>query len=69
MEAEQARGVDLNEIRKAFALGDALRGEELMHAALDAGLGWDVETRVVAEGYAARFSSGSQSVDGSLAQA
>ena len=67
MSGDLSGSIDLNEIRAAFELGEASRGEELMHAALDAGLGWDVVTRAVAEGYAARFGRTSQSADGTLA--
>ena len=42
-------------IRQAFASGRSADGEDLLAAALEAGVPWDVATRAVAEGVARRF--------------
>jgi hypothetical protein len=45
----------IDEIRSAFASGNSATGEELLLAALEAGMPWDVATRAVAEGVASHF--------------
>jgi hypothetical protein len=45
----------VDEIRSAFASGKSATGEELLLAALEAGMPWDVATRAVAEGVASHF--------------
>ena len=40
------------EIRQVFASGNRVSGEQLLLAALDAGLSWDAATRAAAQGEA-----------------
>jgi hypothetical protein len=47
----------LDAIERAFASGRSAAGEELLAAALDAGLPWEAVTRAVADGVTARYAT------------
>lgn len=55
MSSPPVREALLDDLREAFASGDAVRGEALLAASLDADLAWDHLTRAVAEGVARRY--------------
>ena len=60
------------EIRQVFASGNRALGEQLLMAALDAGLAWDAATRAVAHGeavYGAQLLSSRHRDGGSFATA
>lgn len=54
----------VEQLRAAFASGRAAEGEQLLIAALDAGVPWDVASRAVAEGMAKRYGSAGAPLDG-----
>lgn len=69
---EQTQFELIDELRGAFATARTELGERLLAAALESGVPWDVATRAVAEGVAARFGSpeqGTTSVVGPLPSA